>query len=403
MRLRTGTSLWIDGNVRHFKHCRCVDRDLHCDVAVVGGGVSGALAACHLAKRGLDVVLVDRRQPGAGSTAACTALVQWEVDSPLIDLTRRYGEKDARQAYRTCFKAADWLSEHVESLPYDCGVARRPTLQLAKKSEDVRRMKAEVTARQSAGLPSAWLSASELRERYGIRRPGAIRSDGAVELDPYRLTVESLNLAVRHGAGIHAPAEVREYEFADKHVTLTLAHGPIVRAKQVVITTGYETPPFLRDGVGALLSTWAAASQPVELGDVWPERQLIWEWGKAYLYARTTPDNRVVYGGADARFVDANRRDALIESKTATLTRRVNTLLPGLRLTPDYAWAGTFAESPDGLPYIGEHEDHPNAYLCLGYGGNGVLFSLMAARIVTGIITGDRTLRSPARLFRLDR
>jgi choline dehydrogenase-like flavoprotein len=57
-----------------------------CDVAVVGGGVSGALTALALSKAGFDVVVVDRRTPGKGSTLASTAMIQFEIDTPLFSV-----------------------------------------------------------------------------------------------------------------------------------------------------------------------------------------------------------------------------------------------------------------------------------------------------------------------------
>ena len=42
----------------------------------------------------------------------------------------------------------------------------------------------------------------------------------------------------------------------------------------------------------------------------------------------------------------------------------------------DFTWAGTFGETKDGLPYIGEHKKFPNSYFVLGFGGNGITFSV---------------------------
>jgi glycine/D-amino acid oxidase-like deaminating enzyme len=51
-------------------------------------------------------------------------------------------------------------------------------------------------------------------------------------------------------------------------------------------------------------------------------------------------------------------------------------------------WAGTFAETADGLPYIGTVPEFPHGYFALGYGGNGITFSLVAARIIRDAFTG---------------
>ena len=53
-------------------------------------------------------------------------------------------------------------------------------------------------------------------------------------------------------------------------------------------------------------------------------------------------------------------------------------------------WAGTFGETKDGLAYIGAHPRLPHAYFALGYGGNGITYSLIAAEIIRDDILGRK-------------
>ena len=64
-----------------------VDRDFRCEILVVGAGITGSLAAEHLAAQGHEVCIIDRQRPGLGSTTASTAMLLWEIDSSLNDLT----------------------------------------------------------------------------------------------------------------------------------------------------------------------------------------------------------------------------------------------------------------------------------------------------------------------------
>ena len=50
------------------------------DVVVIGGGITGALAAVHLADAGVKTMVLDERNIGTGSTSASTALLQYEID-----------------------------------------------------------------------------------------------------------------------------------------------------------------------------------------------------------------------------------------------------------------------------------------------------------------------------------
>ena len=148
-------------------------------------------------------------------------------------------------------------------------------------------------------------------------------------------------------------------------------------------------------------STYALISEPLESIPGWHQRCLIWESGSPYLYLRTTSEGRIIVGGEDEDFVNAKRRDALISQKTRTLVKKFGRLFPDLKLEVAYAWAGTFGESKDGLAYIGVHPLFPHCYFALGYGGNGITYSVIAAELIR-----DQYLGRPnhdAQLFRFGR
>jgi glycine/D-amino acid oxidase-like deaminating enzyme len=76
-------------------------------------------------------------------------------------------------------------------------------------------------------------------------------------------------------------------------------------------------------------------------------------------------------------------------------------MFPGVSWRLAAAWTGTFAESDDGLPYIGPHTDVPGAQFALGYGGDGITFSVIASLIIPDLISG---IRNPdAHIFRFSR
>ena len=76
-------------------------------------------------------------------------------------------------------------------------------------------------------------------------------------------------------------------------------------------------------------------------------------------------------------------------------------LFPEMPLEVAYAWAGTFGETKDGLAYIGVHRRFPHTFFALGYGGNGITFSVIAAEIIRDQFLGRAN--GDARLFRFGR
>ena len=106
-------------------------------------------------------------------------------------------------------------------------------------------------------------------------------------------------------------------------------------------------------------------------------------------------------GGEDEDFRDPGHRDSLLPAKTERLAHRFRELFPGAELEVERAWAGTFGETRDGLPYIGAHDDWPSCQFAIGYGGNGIVFSVLAAQIVRDAIDGRAN--PLANLFRFGR
>jgi glycine/D-amino acid oxidase-like deaminating enzyme len=385
--LRGGTPLWAASpriRVRHRSHLR----QESCDVAVVGAGISGALVARALAERGHDVVIVDRRAPGHGSTIASTAMIQFELDTPLSDLAERKGAQAAERAYARSFSAVRELGGIVRRHGLRCAWKERQALYLAGNTHGPRALKAEADYRQRIGLPSTFLSGNEVASTYGIERSGAILSDGAAEVNPMQLAMGCLRVSQQLGARLYSPLEVKEVHLRTNGVDLETDFGHIIAARRAVLTTGYAVVPGLPHDKFELVSTWALATQPIPSDDFWPGRCLIWEAADPYLYVRSTWDNRILVGGEDSKLNSPEPRDAATPAKTERLLAKVQELLPGRRLKADYAWAGAFADSPTGLPYIGGVPGYRNCLAVLGCGGNGITFSVIAASIASAWVDG---------------
>jgi glycine/D-amino acid oxidase-like deaminating enzyme len=95
------------------------------------------------------------------------------------------------------------------------------------------------------------------------------------------------------------------------------------------------------------------------------------------------------------------RRNAAVKKKAQKLEKRFRSMFPEIHFVPAYAWAGTFAETKDGLAYIGSVPELPRCHFTLGFGGNGITYSIVAAEIVRDAIIGRKN--RAARLFRFNR
>jgi glycine/D-amino acid oxidase-like deaminating enzyme len=116
---------------------------------------------------------------------------------------------------------------------------------------------------------------------------------------------------------------------------------------------------------------------------------------------RTTTDGRVLVGGEDEPGASRHESIPRLRRKTLRLLERFSAWFPDVRLEVAYAWAGVFGTTPDGLPFIGTLPEHPHTFFALGYGGNGITFSTIAADLACDWWRG--VTGPDARLFRFDR
>lgn len=386
MNLRTGTTVWqtTDAPLAETPPLRVSES---CDVVIIGGGISGALCALQLARLGHDVIVLDRRDPISGSTPASTALIQYDLDVPLTRLRNLIGRANADRAYRACYEAVCELPAFAKSFGASASLTARPSLYVAGKDMDAAALGDEATQRAGLGIDAKFIDANVLSSRFGVRRAGAILSGGAFEADPVQLARHALNEAIRYGARVYGQTEARWHGASPRGVTVSTCNDRSVHARHLICAAGYESAHILGFNPCTLSSTYAVAS-PAGAASAIKTPAMIWEAASPYLYARTTKDGRIVVGGEDEPFADADARDALTPAKSATLARKFSELMPEVPFTVEKAWAGTFAETRDSLPFIGAVAGFPNSLFTLGYGGNGILFSYIASKIACDLVRG---------------
>jgi len=384
--LRTGRSLWSDSPGLGVP-TRPLTSAISVDVAVIGAGISGAFMAHELSKDHAVAVL-DRRPPLMGSTLASTALLQWEIDLPLTALTEKIGPDKARRAYLRSQAAVDALKQIVRDERIVCGLKDKSSLYLAGDDYGHRALQAEAQARAEIGLDSRYLGPADLREQFGVDRTGAIVSGGSASGDPARLAAALLRRAQARGAKVWSKVEVLEALSDPDGVSLVTDAGHVVRARAVVFCCGYEFPQGVPTPGAQVISTWAMASKPRQPCPVWLRDMLVWEASDPYLYFRMGGDGRLIVGGEDEPSPTAHEDKAKLKRKCATLADKLQALLPEVAFEVDYSWAGAFGASATGLPSIGPVAGMDHTWAVMGFGGNGITYSVIASQIVATQVRG---------------
>lgn len=360
---------------------------VECEVLVIGGGITGSLIAHQMVKDGYETVLIDRREIGNGSTSATTSMLQYEIDVPLYELIDQIGEEGAVKAYKACSQSIEDLDKITQELNSEAGFERKESLYYASKKKDVSWLKKEFEARKNAGFNIKWIEKEEILERYEFENTfGGILSSQGASVDAFHLAHELLEYNSKKGLRVYDKTEMDSVEVKKGFNLVTTKTRQKIKAQKIIYAIGYESAHLIKEKFVDLKSTFAMVSEIDEKGSEKLNNTLFWNTSDPYLYMRTTSDGRVLIGGGDEDFRDPEKRDAMIDKKEKEILRDLKDLLPNYHFYTDFTWAGTFGETKDGLPYIGEHKDFPNSYFVLGFGGNGITFSVTGMEMASAFM-----------------
>lgn len=399
MDLVDGYPFWImkDGLPNSFPR---LSKNIDTDVVIIGAGISGALVRYYLVNAGIKCVTVDSRTIGLGSSCASTSLLQYEIDTPLSELTDLVGVKNAEKSYQLCNYAIEELGKICKKLKYD-EFEFKKSLYYAAYKKDIPFLKREFEARKKAGFDVSYLDESQIKKEFGFESPGAILSNHGAQTNAYGLANKLLEYKNDKDFEIFDRTKITDIKHNKDGVNLKSESGFTLKAKKLIYATGYEVINFIDKDIVDLKATYAVISEQYQQKNFWKDDVLLWNTADPYLYLRTTPDGRILIGGRDEDFYKPEKREKLLPKKTKQLVADFNKLFPEVEFKPEFSWTGTFGATKDGLPYIGEYKKLPNSYFALGFGGNGITFSLIAAEIIRDLLLGKQNKN--AEIFSFER
>ncbi len=386
MRLRSSEPFWLEKNgiLNSYPSLR---QDVETEILIIGGGITGSLIAHQCMEDGYKTVLIDKREIAHGSTSATTSMLQYEIDVPLFELMKKIGEEGAVANYRACSDSIDTLGKVSKQVKSRCGYAKKDSLYFAAYKKDVTDLKKEFDTRKENGFPVTWLEPKEIEKQYGLKEThGGILSAQGGSIDAFRLAHDILAYNHEKGLLIFDKTNIDKVEYKRNGVTVRVENGHTIHAKKLIYCNGFESTELIKEKFVTLLSTFAMVGERLEDDQSKLEDTLFWNTAEPYIYMRTTDDNRLLIGGEDEDYVNPDKRNANVGKKADKLEKYLKKVLPDYDFVNDFAWAGTFGETKDGLPYIGKHKDFDSTYFVLGFGGNGITFSVIGMDIISSML-----------------
>ena len=118
-------------------------------------------------------------------------------------------------------------------------------------------------------------------------KAGVLAHKGGAQIDPYRFNHELLEISEQKGLRVYENTAVNKVHYDEDLVELEVSYGYKVKAKKIILATGYDTGAFSTRNYGIKTVSYNIATRPVSNFEGWPDTPLIRDNNDPYFYFRT--------------------------------------------------------------------------------------------------------------------
>ncbi len=367
----------------------------HCDVAIIGAGITGLSAAIELEARGISAIVLEADYAGSKASGRNAGyLIRGAAENYAL-ASKQLGRDTAKFLW-------DWTQQNlaglkalgIESTP---GYAQRPSCIVALgEPEHSELVESHAMLRENgfkAELIEPKDAPSDLLWKSGKPTLGLMNPHDAV-CSPIEL-VGLLGTALA-STPIYENAEVFRIEDDGNRIALQTRSVDVIASRVLICTNAYadELIPALK-GIITPNRGQMLAIKPHDRSHANLEFAYYLNHGSEYV--RSAPNDQIIFGGARTyhQVNEATSADGITDEVQSHLESFVKELL-----TDAYditaRWSGIMGFSPDGMPIIGQVPIHTlnnkNIWYCGGLTGHGMSMGYQTARhAIAVMLDGDHT------------
>lgn len=378
-------SLWLDTAYPREAY-PTVTQSLHCDICIIGGGLSGLANAYFLAKEGKDVVLLEKGMIGNGATGHSTGKLTVQHDVIYYKIMQKFGHEAARLYYTI----------NEDAVVTGKTLASKDTWQeadsvlFAQSAQGAQLLKDEAAAYKALGIEGF---SNELTE-LPISTTATLTVKDQLQLHPVRFGQQLAEKAKAAGARLFEDTDVLWTDLANNRLSLRSSHQ--ITFKQLIICTHYPIEAIrglqvIKLTIDRSYIVAANASMPLRgqyLSVDAPKRSIRTATidGQPYLLLSGEQHRAGVKSNTNQHY------DALYDEIKQHY--RLNGITHG--------WSAQDPQTPDWIPYAGAiTKSYPHIFICTGFRKWGLSHAIATAKIIRDAIIGKENraiaLYSPSR------
>lgn len=395
-----------------------LSQDTTCDVAIIGGGITGLNAALYLAKEaGIQAHVLDAGTVAWGASGRNGGFVcvgaTWLTNHQLL---QKFGGEEVRRFAQQQRQGTELVrhiaaSEGIEIDAQGTGeilVAHRPSRWQALEEE-------YDFLTEIAEYPCTLWSQKDLAEHayHSPEAHGALHIGVGFGLNPLKYSRGLANAVRQAGLTLSLRSPVEAWEKSG-HWHLLQTPGGTLRAKQVILATnGYSDEQLVPSLRGTLLPVISniITTRPLTAAELaaqgWKTETPLYDTRLLLFYFRLLKDGRFLLGSRGGTRGDQQERDR----QRSWMIRRLGEMFPAWKdVEVTHYWNGLVCGSTTLTPHVGQFSADPSVFYSLAYHGNGVATGTWCGRAIAQILAGRKRvedlpalLRQPLKRFPLAR
>lgn len=359
---------------------------LYCDIAIIGGGLTGLWLAYYLNKADslLKIAIFEKEQVGYGASGRNGGWLSREVPIVAAHLKRKgWTDTDIQALYDAMKHAVSEVIAICEAEEIDCDIHQGGVLTVAMNAAQASRF-------VSGELDTHESILTKLESCKKINIPGTFKAhydEIGARVHPLKLLLGLKKILLQRGIMIYENREVLSFSEMALQVAGDNGEAAIsVSAENIICCTEAYSEPLLKDdkviaiNSSIIVTEVISAERWQKIG--WENRELLADDAHLFFYAQRTMDDRILIGGRGSPYQyggkDAGNGE-LDRHVQRMLLKRLHELFPWESFEIAYAWKGSIGVTRDWCATV-TYDEAAKLGKIHGFVGSGVTATNLAAR-----------------------
>lgn len=365
---------------------QAIPEPFEADTVIIGGGLTGTVAAYLLARAGQSVAVLEKDRIGCGATGLTTGFLTQSVDTDYRELIHLFGFENAKLIVQSHADAIDLADKIIHDNKIECEFKRVSNFTYANDESEAAELRVEESVARDLGLPvrfkeSSWNDGN--KTDLGFPNLGYLELKNQAKYHPLKYLYAVAEAATEHGAHFFEKMEVTKVRGRGPYA-LDTNHGEIL-AEQIFVATyaPFNKKLYFKKAFYESYVMELAVEPGLFKEATYEDNMLPYHYFRVDAGMGPGGRDRLIIGGEDHRSDLHMSSDKNFDA----LEEYIYKSFPRLKYEVVRRWRGPIIEPVDGLAYIGPHKD-PNAFYATGFSGNGMTYAHIAAKIISDRILG---------------